>query len=198
MATGSVKAVALITGDSNVRGSLHFIQEPNGATHVTGRIAGLSPGLHGFHIHALGDTTNGCNSTGPHFNPLKKDHGAPCDNERHAGDLGNIIAGSNGVAEVSIKDFQIPLSGMHSILGRAVVVHSDPDDLGKDYLWGGLIVYKHHPHTCNQFAKIFMLRELLHSCNHSVDMILARQLEMQVQGLDVASLGSNHLFRFDT
>uniref|UniRef100_A0A6M2EHS1 superoxide dismutase n=1 Tax=Populus davidiana TaxID=266767 RepID=A0A6M2EHS1_9ROSI len=102
-----------------------------GATHVTGRIAGLSPGLHGFHIHALGDTTNGCNSTGPHFNPLKKDHGAPCDNVRHAGDLGNIIAGSNGVAEVSIKDFQIPLSGMHSILGRAVVVHADPDDLGK-------------------------------------------------------------------
>ena len=33
-------------------------------THVKGRITGLSPGLHGFHIHALGDTTNGCNSTG--------------------------------------------------------------------------------------------------------------------------------------
>jgi len=33
-------------------------------THVTGKITGLSPGLHGFHIHALGDTTNGCNSTG--------------------------------------------------------------------------------------------------------------------------------------
>ncbi|KAF9670238.1 hypothetical protein SADUNF_Sadunf13G0047600 [Salix dunnii] len=131
MATGSVKAVALITGSTNVRGSLHFIEEPNGATHVTGRITGLSPGLHGFHIHALGDTTNGCNSTGPHFNPLKKDHGAPSDNERHAGDLGNIIAGSDGVAEVSIKDLQIPLSGMHSILGRAVVVHADPDDLGK-------------------------------------------------------------------
>ncbi|KAJ6434100.1 hypothetical protein OIU84_017747 [Salix udensis] len=131
MATGSVKAVALITGATNVRGSLHFIQEPNGSTHVTGRISGLSPGLHGFHIHALGDTTNGCNSTGPHFNPLKKDHGAPGDNERHAGDLGNIIAGSDGVAEVSIKDLQIPLSGMHSILGRAVVVHADPDDLGK-------------------------------------------------------------------
>lgn len=30
MATGSVKAVALITGATTVRGSLHFIQEPNG------------------------------------------------------------------------------------------------------------------------------------------------------------------------
>lgn len=33
---------------------------------------------------------------GPHFNPLKKDHGAPMDEVRHAGDLGNIVAGPNG------------------------------------------------------------------------------------------------------
>ncbi|XP_052174073.1 superoxide dismutase [Cu-Zn] 2 isoform X2 [Diospyros lotus] len=70
-------------------------------------------------------------SRGPHFNPLKKDHGAPSDMERHAGDLGNIVAGPDGVAEVSIIDVQIPLSGQHSILGRAVVVHADPDDLGR-------------------------------------------------------------------
>ncbi|KAJ0013292.1 hypothetical protein Pint_20145 [Pistacia integerrima] len=127
----TVKAVALISGDTNVRGSLHFVQGPNGVTHVKGKITGLKPGLHGFHIHALGDTTNGCNSTGPHFNPLKKNHGAPSHNERHAGDLGNIIAGADGVAEVSIADRQIPLSGQHSILGRAVVVHADPDDLGQ-------------------------------------------------------------------
>ncbi|XP_012834440.1 PREDICTED: superoxide dismutase [Cu-Zn] 2 isoform X2 [Erythranthe guttata] len=94
-----------------------------GGVHVKGRISGLNPGLHGFHIHALGDTTNGCNSTGPHFNPLNKVHGSPLDAERHAGDLGNIMAGSD--------DTQIPLSGQHSILGRAVVVHADADDLGK-------------------------------------------------------------------
>uniref|UniRef100_A0A803MN70 superoxide dismutase n=2 Tax=Chenopodium quinoa TaxID=63459 RepID=A0A803MN70_CHEQI len=128
----TVKGVAVISGANNtINGSLHFIQTSNGITHVKGRIAGLTPGLHGFHIHSLGDTTNGCNSTGPHFNPLKKDHGAPFDSERHAGDLGNIVANSDGVAEVSIIDSQIPLSGQHSILGRAVVVHADPDDLGR-------------------------------------------------------------------
>ncbi|KAJ8763173.1 hypothetical protein K2173_025558 [Erythroxylum novogranatense] len=128
---GIVKAVALIAGEPNVRGSIQFSQNSSGATHILGRITGLSPGLHGFHIHALGDTTNGCNSTGPHFNPFKKDHGSPIDKERHAGDLGNIYAGSDGVAEFSISDTQIPLTGPHSILGRAVVVHADPDDLGK-------------------------------------------------------------------
>ncbi|KAK4481675.1 hypothetical protein RD792_012582 [Penstemon davidsonii] len=72
------------------------------------------------------------NVRGPHFNPLKKDHGSPLDDEeRHVGDLGNILAGSDGVAEISITDKKIQLSGEHSILGRAVVVHADPDDLGR-------------------------------------------------------------------
>ncbi|KAL7138668.1 hypothetical protein ABFS83_10G179300 [Erythranthe nasuta] len=70
-------------------------------------------------------------AAGPHFNPLNKVHGSPLDAERHAGDLGNIMAGSDGVAHINIADTQIPLSGQHSILGRAVVVHADADDLGK-------------------------------------------------------------------
>ncbi|KAL9233266.1 hypothetical protein vseg_008287 [Gypsophila vaccaria] len=125
------KAVVVLSSSEGVCGTVNFTQEGDGPTTVTGTVTGLKPGLHGFHVHALGDTTNGCMSTGPHFNPTGKEHGAPEDDVRHAGDLGNITAGDDGTAIFSIIDSQIPLSGPNSIVGRAVVVHADPDDLGR-------------------------------------------------------------------
>ena len=94
----------------------------NGETHVTGEVTGLVQGEHGFHIHQFGDYSAGCISAGGHFNPSGKNHGGQKDEERHAGDLGNITAGADGVALVDIKDAQIPLSGPNSIIGRSVVV----------------------------------------------------------------------------
>uniref|UniRef100_A0A977XQY4 Superoxide dismutase [Cu-Zn] n=1 Tax=Piper nigrum TaxID=13216 RepID=A0A977XQY4_PIPNI len=126
-----VKAVAVLTGSEGVSGTVYFTQEGNGPTTVVGSLSGLQPGLHGFHVHALGDTTNGCMSTGPHFNPAGKEHGAPEDENRHAGDLGNVTAGDDGSVNFTITDCQIPLTGPNCVIGRAVVVHADPDDLGK-------------------------------------------------------------------
>ena len=57
--------------------------------------------------------------------------GAPVDAVRHAGDLGNVEAGADGVAAVKISDAEISLAGPLSIIGRTVVVHADIDDLGK-------------------------------------------------------------------
>ncbi|KAJ0260140.1 Superoxide dismutase [Hirschfeldia incana] len=125
------KAVAVLKGNSDVEGVVTLTQEDSGPTKVSVRITGLTPGPHGFHLHEFGDTTNGCISTGPHFNPNNMTHGAPEDEIRHAGDLGNIIANADGVAETTLEDNQIPLTGPNSVVGRAFVVHELKDDLGK-------------------------------------------------------------------
>jgi Cu/Zn superoxide dismutase len=90
------------------------------------RLQFTPPALTHTHTHTLA-----LRVAGPHFNPAGKTHGGPSDEERHAGDLGNITAGADGVATVSVTDTQIPLSGPNSILGRAVVVHELEDDLGR-------------------------------------------------------------------
>ncbi|KAJ8962018.1 hypothetical protein NQ314_005800 [Rhamnusium bicolor] len=115
------KAVCVLNGEI----------DENSPVEVSGEINGLGKGLHGFHIHEFGDNTNGCISAGAHFNPHGKEHGGPGHDVRHVGDLGNVEAGDDGVAKINIKDKTISLGGAHNIIGRTVVVHADPDDLGQ-------------------------------------------------------------------
>lgn len=125
------KAVCVLKGDV-VSGVVHFTQESEDSpTLIEAEIKGLTPGLHGFHVHEYGDTTNGCTSAGSHFNPFGKTHGGPGDENRHVGDLGNVEANSDGVATLKLEDQLIKIIGPHSIIGRAMVVHEKNDDLGK-------------------------------------------------------------------
>ncbi|XP_076644432.1 superoxide dismutase [Cu-Zn] isoform X2 [Halictus rubicundus] len=116
---------------ANVTGDLTVIQRRAGdPVKIEGKIYGLTKGLHGFHVHEKGDLRQGCTSAGAHFNPTRMDHGAPDDDERHVGDLGNIEANDEGVATIDITDSIISLTGPHSILGRSIVVHAYEDNLG--------------------------------------------------------------------
>jgi Cu-Zn family superoxide dismutase len=87
-------------------------------------------GLHGFHVHNVPDFSNGCISTGPHYNPFNKLHGAPEDEERHLGGLGNIKVDANGKAKGSLKDSLVKLFGPTTCVGRPMLLHADEDDLG--------------------------------------------------------------------
>ncbi|XP_015791617.1 superoxide dismutase [Cu-Zn] [Tetranychus urticae] len=126
-----VKAVCVLKGDAAVTGVVHLEQEGDGPTKIKGEITGLKPGQHGFHIHEFGDNTNGCISAGAHFNPHKKEHGAPTDTIRHIGDLGNVEADASGKAAFDLSDSLVSLTGPLSVIGRSIVVHVDQDDLGR-------------------------------------------------------------------
>ncbi|MCY0989909.1 superoxide dismutase family protein [Nannocystis sp. ILAH1] len=116
---------------SGVRGTVQFTRVTANRMRVRAQIQGLTPGLHGFHIHEFGDCSAADGSSaGPHFNPEHKMHGGPEGPEHHLGDLGNIEADAGGRAAIAMTTDIITLdTGPRGVLGRSVVVHADPDDL---------------------------------------------------------------------
>ena len=84
---------------SNTKGFVKFIQLTPSKVQIVGRIEGLTPdSQHAFHIHDLGDLSDGCTSLASHFNPFGESHGGPHDCHRHLGDLGNLSTDENGIA----------------------------------------------------------------------------------------------------
>ena len=127
-----IKAICVLHQNNNkVSGIVKFTQHLN-KVKVSYEIMGLSDGKHGFHVHEYGDLTDECNSACAHFNPHNKNHGGRNSKDRHVGDLGNIIS-KNNLAKGSFTDSVISLdfNSTNCIVGRAIVVHQDEDDLGK-------------------------------------------------------------------
>ena len=121
-------------GGSSVRGDITFTQVGD-VVRVTGLVSGHSKGPKGFHIHEKGDCSDPKGmSAGGHFNPGTHKHGGPYDAEKHAGDLGNINFGADGTAKVSfaVGDITVSRDAANGIIGRAVIIHAQTDDLKTD------------------------------------------------------------------
>lgn len=122
----------LYPNNSTVSGLIAFQQ--NGEEHLTevrATVRGLAPlTKHGIHIHSFGDLTEGCASTSTHYNPFNKTHGDITGSNRHVGDLSNIMSDINGNVYMTLVTSRLTLFGELSIVGRAVVVHAQVDDLG--------------------------------------------------------------------
>ena len=102
-----------------VGGVVNLVQYPGEKTQLYGKIDGLSPGKHGFHVHEFGDQSSGCDSLGGHYNPT----GAHVP----AGDLIAAEANYEGRAIVSQAGCDLDLYGDKSIIGRSLVLHHDPE-----------------------------------------------------------------------
>ena len=119
------------TQGNKASGALEFASQGDSVA-VTGTINGLEPGsTHGFHVHEKGDcSAPDASSAGGHFNPTSQPHGNPDAPPHHGGDLQNISADAQGVAQVNLQLSGVTLgSGApDDIVGKAVVVHEKADD----------------------------------------------------------------------
>jgi superoxide dismutase, Cu-Zn family len=117
------------TQGNTARGSVTFHADGDGVF-VHARVSGLKPNAeHGFHVHEKGDCNSpDGNSAGGHFNPAAAPHG-PQDGPHHAGDMPSLKADANGMADAKFKVVGLAVgSGAADVVGRAVIVHANPDD----------------------------------------------------------------------
>jgi len=110
-------------------GTVTFTQKGDKVA-VDAKVSGLTPGGHGFHIHEKGDCSSGDGmSAGGHFNPTGKPHGNPGSPDHHAGDVPMLVADASGNASLSMEVGPMSIGGgATDIVGKAVIVHKDPDD----------------------------------------------------------------------
>lgn len=136
---GAGAMVKLMTPQGEPAGQAVLTTVPDGVEIVM-NVEKLTPGLHGFHIHAQGSCAPGPDATGKtvdfgaaggHFDPLgSKQHGHPEHGTvRHAGDAPNLMADAQGKASLRTTNSMVTLlPGASSVIGKALVVHADPDD----------------------------------------------------------------------
>lgn len=132
-----VKAVCHVDEDSGlpefpINGNVIFTQPLyGGLTTIHLSLCGFNDTTkHGWHVHEFGTTANQCLAAGAHFNPQNLQHGAPQEFYRHVGDLGNLQADKKGRVVLRLTDKLVSLQGSNNVIGRAVVIHRDEDDLG--------------------------------------------------------------------
>uniref|UniRef100_UPI0037E84D1F extracellular superoxide dismutase [Cu-Zn]-like n=1 Tax=Semicossyphus pulcher TaxID=241346 RepID=UPI0037E84D1F len=83
------------------------------------------------HIHQYGDLSQGCDSTGGHYNPKDVHH------PNHPGDFGNFVPQQGKIS--AMIESQATLFREQSVIGRAVVIHEKVDDLGRGGDAGSLL-----------------------------------------------------------
>jgi len=139
MASADLIAIA----DGAVLGTITFDREGD-AVRMVGGFHGLAPGNHAFYIHAGTDCGRKGKNAGKHLDPTKAKHGPPASSERHAGDLGNLVVDAAGDATFAMTTDSVMMGDGRpdSILGRAIVIHAQPDDKRGDC--GAIVACRGH------------------------------------------------------
>jgi len=100
---------------------------------------GLTPGFHGFHVHAVGQCTPPFTTAGGHYNPGGMGHGD------HAGDLPSLLAMDDGTAWLRFQTDRFTVEELFDADGSAIIVHDGRDNYAN-------VPTRYHSHTENTFG----------------------------------------------
>lgn len=117
------KATAtLVDGAGKRLGKVTLVQF-RGKITVAGRVKGVTPGFHGFHVHAVGKCEGPAFTTaGGHFAAPGQTHGA------HAGDLPPLLVNGDGTASAAFETDRFTLAQLRDADGSALIIHAGPDN----------------------------------------------------------------------
>lgn len=116
-------AIAVLRNASGAALGRVLIVEDHGRISVRVKAGSLSPGFHGFHVHAAGAcTAPDFTSAGGHLNPAGKSHGV------HGGDLPVLLVNSDGKAQMRVRTDALTFANLFDADGSAVIVHAAPDN----------------------------------------------------------------------
>jgi superoxide dismutase, Cu-Zn family len=127
-----VMNVVSATGIGAAVGTVALEETPYGVV-FTPALAGLEPGVHGFHVHEKGscapDLKDGkpvpALAAGGHYDPdASKKHGAPW-GTGHRGDLPGLVVDANGAASMPVLAPRLKLA---DLTGRTLMIHVGGDN----------------------------------------------------------------------
>jgi superoxide dismutase, Cu-Zn family len=123
----------LVDPEGTEVGTVTFGEAEEG-TEVSVDVAGLPPGFHGFHVHAIGvcepDSANPSDpsmtgdflSAGGHIGAGESDHG------EHPGDLPTLYVAESGTGSLTAVTDALALADLTDDDGSAVMVHASRDN----------------------------------------------------------------------
>ncbi len=133
---GAQASASFIDATGATIGWAKLVEDGTGAVHVNVHVKGLTPGLHGIHIHGVGACGPTFAAAGAHYNPLVRQHGLLNAAGAHAGDLPNLIVNGAGIAHLNATTDRVTLTGGPATLfdttagavGSSFIIHANEDD----------------------------------------------------------------------
>lgn len=134
--SAKIAPAPLVKAEGVPAGSVTVKHDPNGVS-LTIAAAGLPPGAHGVHLHAVGKCQGPkFESAGAHWNPARREHGRDNPQGAHLGDLANLEIAADGSGESIFAIGSASLTeGANAIVdsdGTALVIHAKRDDYRTD------------------------------------------------------------------